>query len=68
MGAPAHLTFHGSEALGRAAEWAQKDLWILRQKGTEARSSTPASNFIPNDPMIDFSKLIDGEPVVQVDL
>ncbi len=68
MGAPAHLTFQGSEALGRAAEWAQKDLWISRQKDTEARSSTPASNFIPNDPMIDFSKFIDGEAVVQEDL
>ncbi|KAK3179399.1 tryptamine:oxygen oxidoreductase [Lecanicillium sp. MT-2017a] len=68
MGAPSHLTFQGSEALGRAAEWAQKDLWISRQKDTEARSSTPASNFIPNDPMIDFGKFIDGESVVQKDL
>lgn len=68
MGTPAHLTFQGSEALGRAAEWAQKDLWVSRQKDTEARSSTPASNFIPHEPMIDFSKFIDGESVVQEDL
>ncbi|KAJ6784037.1 hypothetical protein PWT90_00324 [Aphanocladium album] len=68
MGAPAHLTFQGSETLGRAAEWAQKDLWVSRQKDTEAKSSSPASNFIPDEPMIDFGKFIDGESVVQEDL
>lgn len=68
MGAPAHLTFEGSETLGRSAEWAQKDLWVSRQKDTEVRSSSPESSFIPHDPMIDFSKSIDGENVVQEDL
>ncbi|KAJ3489362.1 hypothetical protein NLG97_g6013 [Lecanicillium saksenae] len=51
-----------------AAEWAQKDLWVSKQKDTEAKSSSPASNFIPNDPMIDFGKFIDSESVVQEDL
>lgn len=68
MGAPAHLTFQGSKSLGLSAEWALKDLWISRQKDTEARSSTPTSNFMPNDPMIDFSRFIDGEDVAQKDL
>lgn len=68
MGTPSHLTFHGSEALGQAAEWAQKDLWVTRQKENEVWSSTPASNFITNEPMINFSKFIDGENVVQEDL
>lgn len=68
IGAPAHLTFQGSETLGRAAEWAQKDLWVSKQKDTEVRSSTPASNSIAQDPMIDFGKFIDGEGVVQEDL
>ena len=68
IGAPAHLTFQGSETLGRAAEWAQKDIWVSRQKDTEVRSSTPASNFIPHEPMIDFGSFIDGEAVVNEDL
>lgn len=68
MGAPAHLTFQGSETLGHAAEWAQKYFWVSKQKDTEARSSTPSSNIIAQDPMIDFRKFIDGESVVQEDL
>ena len=68
IGAPAHFTFQGSETLGRAAEWAQKDLWVSKHKDTEVRSSTPTSNFVPDDPMIDFGKFIDGESVVEEDL
>jgi len=68
IGAPAHLTFEGSEPLGKAAEWAQKDLWVSKQKDTEVRSSTPASNFDTYNPMIDFGKFIDGEDIVQEDL
>ena len=68
IGAPAHLTFQGSKTLGRAAQWAQKDLWVSKQKNTETRSSTPASNFIAQDPMIDFGKFIDDEDIVQEDL
>lgn len=68
IGTPAHLSFQGSETLGRAAEWAQKDLWVSKQKDTEARSATPASTFIAQEPMIDFREFIDGEDIVQKDL
>jgi primary-amine oxidase len=51
-----------------AAEWATKDLWVLKRKDTEPKSSTVFNAFCPSDPLVDFSKFIDDEDIVDDDL
>ncbi|KAJ5774196.1 membrane copper amine oxidase [Penicillium paradoxum] len=68
MGTPAHLAFEGSHALGRAAPWALKDLWVTKQKDDEARSASPRNAFNTDQPMVDFSQYVDGEEIEQEDL
>jgi len=65
---PVHLTILNSTALGKSAEWAQKDIWVLRQKDTEPRSSDPLNTFAPDEPLVDFSKFVDDEDIVDEDL
>jgi primary-amine oxidase len=68
MGTPPHLTVLNSPALGKAAGWASRDLWVLKQKDTERRSASEFNAMQPLDPLIDFEKMVDGESVVQDDL
>ncbi|KAE8447169.1 hypothetical protein EG329_011000 [Mollisiaceae sp. DMI_Dod_QoI] len=68
IGAPVHLTILNSTTLGKGAEWASHDLWALKRKDTEPRSSSPANALSPLDPIVDFSKFVDGEDIVQDDL
>jgi primary-amine oxidase len=56
-----HLTILNSTTLGDSARWAEHDLWILRNKDTEPRSADPLNYFAPKDPLIDFTKMADGE-------
>jgi primary-amine oxidase len=68
VGTPSHLAIKQSTALGRAAGWAMKDLWVVRQKDTEPRSADPLNNLDPEDPIIDFSKFVGGEEIANEDL
>ncbi|KAK3071898.1 hypothetical protein LTR53_007816 [Teratosphaeriaceae sp. CCFEE 6253] len=61
MGSPPHLTIENSTTLGDSARWAEHDLWVLRRKDTEPRSADPLNYFAPHDPIIDFTKMADGE-------
>ncbi len=68
IGTPAHLTILNSTTLGKSAEWASQDLWVLKRKDTEPRSSSPLNSLSPLDPLVDFSKYVDGEDIVKDDL
>jgi len=68
MGNPSHLSIVNSTALGKSAEWAYQDLWAVRQRDTEPKSASPLNYLDPLDPLVDFSKFVDGEQIVQEDL
>ena len=68
MGTPSHLTVLNSTSLKASAEWASKDLWAVKQKDTEPRSASPMNWIEPANPLVDFSKFVDGENTVQEDL
>ncbi|MCJ1433333.1 hypothetical protein MMC27_002693 [Xylographa pallens] len=68
MGTPPHLTILNSTSLGKAAEWAGRDLWVVKHKDTEPRSASPVNFIEPASPLIDFAKFVDGEAIVQEDL
>ena len=68
MGTPPHLTALNTTSLRRSAEWASKNLWIVKQKDTEPKSAHPLNWIAPEDPLIDFSKFVDRESVEQEDL
>ena len=67
-GTPSHLSILNSTALGKSAEWASKDLWLVKQKDTEPRSAEPLNLYQPHDPLVDFGKFLDEEEVVDEDL
>jgi primary-amine oxidase len=67
MGNPANLSIINSTALDKS-EWAYKDLWLVKQKDTEPRSTEPLNVFNPGDPLVDFARIVDGEDVVDEDL
>jgi len=68
MGAPTRLTMEDSTALAKSAKWAERNLWVLRQKDTERKSTSEYNSMEPKDPLIDFGKMVDGEDVRQKDL
>ena len=68
MGTPPHLTILNSTSLGKAAEWAGRDLWVVKQKDTEPRSASPMNFVEPYSPLVDFAKFVDQEAIVQEDL
>ena len=61
MGSTPHLTILNSTTLGNSARWAEKDLWVLKQKDTEPRSADPLNYLEPKEPIIDFTKMADHE-------
>lgn len=68
MGTPPHLTVVDSEALVNSASWAYRDLWLLKQHDHERKSASEYNGMEPQDPIIDFSKMVDAEKVMQDDL
>ncbi|KAF2154348.1 amine oxidase catalytic domain-containing protein, partial [Myriangium duriaei CBS 260.36] len=64
MGTPPHLTIRNSSSLGKAARWAEKDLWVLRRKDAERSSAEPMNWFSPVDPLLDFDEVADGESLL----
>ncbi|GAB7364720.1 hypothetical protein MBLNU230_g5520t1 [Neophaeotheca triangularis] len=67
MGTPPHLTIQNSTTLANSARWAEKDIWILRQKDTEPSSADPLNYLNPSNPIIDFSKMVNDESLKSTD-
>ncbi|KUI54194.1 Membrane primary amine oxidase [Cytospora mali] len=61
MGNTPHLTITNSTVLGDSARWAEKDVWVVRQKETEPRAADPLNYLDPLNPVLDFTKIADGE-------
>ncbi|RDW84682.1 hypothetical protein BP6252_02272 [Coleophoma cylindrospora] len=68
MGSPVHLVIQNSTAISKAVEWASMDFWVTRQKDTEIKSGSPFNPQDIHNPLIDFSRFIDGENIEQKDL
>lgn len=67
VGSTPHLTIQNSTTLGNSARWAEKDLWVLRQKDTEPRSADPLNYLDPTNPIIDFTDMADHESLLHGD-
>jgi primary-amine oxidase len=69
MGNPAHLTIHNSTTLGQSATWSSSDLWVLRNHPDTEPSSAHHNNYLePLAPLVDFTKMVDGEDIDGEDL
>ncbi|KAF2090225.1 amine oxidase catalytic domain-containing protein [Saccharata proteae CBS 121410] len=68
MGTPAHLTIKNSTSLLRAAEWSAHDLWILRRRDSERKSTSEYNGMEPGDPLVRFGDMVDDESIAQEDL
>lgn len=68
MGNPPHLSIVNSTTLGKSVEWAYQDLWAVRQRDDEPKSASPLNWLDPLDPLVDFSKFVNSEDIVQEDL
>lgn len=64
IGNTPHLTVLNSTLLENAARWAERDLWVVRRKDTEPRGADPFNYIDPTDPLIDFSRIADGEDLL----
>lgn len=61
MGNTPHLTIANSTVLGDSARWAEKDVWVVRHKDTEPRGADPLNYLDPLSPLLNFTKIADGE-------
>ncbi|KAK7737303.1 hypothetical protein SLS53_006606 [Cytospora paraplurivora] len=61
MGNTPHLTIANSTVLGDSARWAEKDVWVVRQKDHEPRGADPLNYLDPLNPLLDFTRIADGE-------
>ena len=68
IGTPPHLTILNSTCLLKSAEWASRDLWVVKQNDLEPKSANFLNFADPEDPLVDFGKFVDGEAIVQEDL
>ncbi|KAJ0115578.1 hypothetical protein J7T55_010401 [Diaporthe amygdali] len=62
-----HLTVLNSTSLGDSARWAERDIWVVRQKDEEPRSADPLSYLDTLNPLIDFNKIADAESLERDD-
>jgi hypothetical protein len=69
MGNPAHLTILNSTTLGRSASWSAFDFWVLKNHPTSEPASAHHLNYLqPLDPLVDFERMVDDEPIEEEDL
>lgn len=57
-----------SSNAGKAAHYATKDLFVTKQKDTEINAAHRYNDFNIDDPLIDFSKFLDGDSLDQEDM
>ncbi|PVI02589.1 amine oxidase catalytic domain-containing protein [Periconia macrospinosa] len=67
-GGASHLTIKDSSDAGNAIHYATADLFITKQKDTEPRCADRNNNYDISDPLVDFSRFLDGESLDQEDL
>ncbi|PVH92003.1 amine oxidase catalytic domain-containing protein [Periconia macrospinosa] len=67
-GGASHLTIKNSSDAGNAIYYATADLFITKQKDTEPRCADRNNYYDINDPLVDFSRFLDGESLDQEDL
>lgn len=64
MGTPSHLTILNSTALGKSATWSSSDVWVIKNHPDTEPSAAHYLNYLcPDDPLIDFTKIANGEPL-----
>lgn len=61
LGNTPHLTVLNSTSLGTSARWAERDVWVVRRKDEEPRAADPLSFLDTLNPLVDFSRIADGE-------
>jgi primary-amine oxidase len=54
--------------MANSAHWSTSDLHVLRHHDHERKSASEYNAMEPLDPLVDFSKYLDGEDIVQEDL
>ncbi|KAK8005045.1 hypothetical protein PG990_011082 [Apiospora arundinis] len=64
IGNTPHLTVLNSTVLKNSAHWAEKDLWVVRRKDTEPRGADPLNSIDPTNPLVDFTKIANKEPLL----
>lgn len=64
----AHLTAQNSTNILKAGGYTTHDFYITKQKDTEPRAADAYNQYVPEDPLVDFSQFLDGESVEQEDL
>jgi primary-amine oxidase len=62
------LTARDSSTAQNAARYAEHALYITKQKDTEPRAADPVNALNAQEPLVDFSKFLDGESLDQEDL
>jgi primary-amine oxidase len=61
-------TVKSSKMLGKAATWAERNLWVTKRKDSEASCCHPYASLDVNAPPVVFEDYLDGEKLVQEDL
>ncbi|CAJ2510962.1 Uu.00g065870.m01.CDS01 [Anthostomella pinea] len=67
MGNTPHLSILNSTTLGNSARWAEKDIWVVRQKDIEPRGADPLNYLEPLEPLIDFTTIANSESLAHGD-
>ncbi|KAK8070507.1 hypothetical protein PG997_010710 [Apiospora hydei] len=67
IGSTPHLTVVNSTVLEDAARWAERDLWVVRRKDTEPRGADPFNYIDPANPLVDFTRIANGENLLHHD-
>ncbi|KAF4342275.1 multidrug resistance [Fusarium beomiforme] len=67
-GSTAYLTVESSSALGRAANWANHNLYAIQHHDTEPKSAYAFNSHDPHHPAVDFNRFFNGESLEQEDI
>ncbi|MCJ1352887.1 MAG: hypothetical protein MMC33_002871 [Icmadophila ericetorum] len=68
MGNPIHSTISDTVITEQTAAWSTHDLWALKQHDTEPRSASAWNWIFPSSPLVDFSKFVNDEAILQEDI
>ncbi|KAJ4370723.1 hypothetical protein N0V83_005244 [Neocucurbitaria cava] len=63
-----HFTPKKSTNVQKAGASAYYDFYITKQKDTEPRAADSYNQFAPEDPLVDFTKFLDGDSIDQEDV
>ncbi|KAH7408662.1 copper amine oxidase [Phaeosphaeria sp. MPI-PUGE-AT-0046c] len=63
-----HLTTKNSTNDGKAVGYTTHDFYITKQKDIEPRAADAYNQYVPENPLVDFSQFLNGESIDQEDL